>query len=64
MRKKFFIILVFWWSMIFPSLSLNSFTTDIIDDNINYTDLNNDVSRKEILEKAEYSISFFLFSQK
>ena len=64
MNKKFFILLLFWWSMIFPSLSLNTFTTDIIDDNISYAELNNCATRKEILENAEYSLSFFLFSSK
>ena len=60
MKKKIIILLVFWWSIIFPSLSLNSFTTDIIDDSISYKDLYNSETRGKIIENAEYSIWFFL----
>lgn len=66
MRKKYFILLVFWWALFFPSLSFNNFTTDIIDDTISYHDLYSPEIRKEILEKSEYDlwIKTILFSNK
>lgn len=56
MNKKFIILFVFWWSLIFPSLSFNSLTTDITDTNINYEDFINKDSRKEILKNADYTL--------
>lgn len=35
MNKKFFILLIFWWSLIFPNIAYNEFTTDIILENTN-----------------------------
>lgn len=67
MKNKFFILLVFWWSMIFPSLSYNNFTTDITDKNISYSDLYSKESRKQILQNAEYDLwikTIFLSSDK
>lgn len=66
MKNKFIILVVFWWSMIFPSLSFNSFTTDITNENIKYSDLYEKDSRDEILENAEYNlwIKSILFSNK
>lgn len=66
MKNKFFILLVFWWSMFFPTLSFNNFTTDITNENINYSDLYSKNSGEEILENAECDlwIKSFLFSDK
>ncbi len=64
MRKVFLFLLVFWWSIIFPSLSFNSFTTSITNDNISYEDLYDSIKREKILENAEYSTWFFLSLQK
>ena len=65
MKNKIFILLVFWWAMFFPSLSFNSFTTDITDNAINYQDLYYIDSNTTILEKAEYDLWIkTLFSNK
>ena len=67
MKNKFFILLVFWWSMIFTSLSYNNFTTDITDKNISYSDLYSKESRNQILQNAEYDLwikTIFLSSDK
>ena len=66
MKYKCFLFLVFWWSVIFPSLSFNKFTTDITTENANYLDLYSKDSREIILENAEYDlwIKSFLFSDK
>lgn len=57
--KKFFIFLtIFFWSMIFPELSFNNFTTSITNENISYSDLYNQKSRKEILQNAEFKLWF------
>lgn len=29
MKKIYLLLLVFWWALIFPSLSINSFTTNL-----------------------------------
>ena len=65
MKNKIFILLVFWWAMFFPSLSFNSFTTDITDNTINYHDLYYIDSNTTILENAEYDLWIkTLFSNK
>ena len=56
MNKKIVILYIFWWSLLFPSLSLNSFTTDIISENISYNDLITKEKRTQILENAEFSM--------
>lgn len=56
MKNKFAILLIFWWSIIFPSLSFNDFTTNIVSQNVKYSDLYKKVSRDEILESAEYDL--------
>lgn len=54
MKKIFVILTIMFWSMIFPNLSFNDFTTDITDENISYSDLYNQTTRKEILQNAEF----------
>ena len=55
MNKKFVLIFIFWWSLIFPSLSFNSFTTDLTNSNIDYSDLSKKETRTEILKNAEFT---------
>ena len=55
MKKKFAILLIFWWSIIFPSLSFNNITTSIVSENVKYSDLYKKVSRDEIIKNAEYT---------
>lgn len=57
--KKFLVLTILFWSMIFPNLSFNSFTTDIISDEIHYSDLFQNETRNQILQHAEFS--FWLF---
>lgn len=66
MKYKFFIVFVFWWSMFFPTLSFNNFTTDIYDKNVKYSDLYSKDLQIEILENAEYDfwLKSCLFSGK
>lgn len=54
MKKIFVILTIMFWSMIFPNLSFNDFTTDITDENISYSYLYNQTTRKEILQNAEF----------
>ena len=37
MKKVLLYFVVFFWLMFFPELSLNSFTTEIEDENISYS---------------------------
>ena len=66
MKSKFFILFVFWWSMFFPTLSFNNFTTDICDKNVKYSDLYSKGLQIEILENTEYDfwLKSCLFSGK
>ena len=48
--------LIFGWTILFPNLSFNSFTTKITDSKFEYTDLFNSSSRNNILETAEYDL--------
>ena len=58
MKKIFAILIILFWSMIFPNLSFNNFTTEITDENISYSDLYNQSSREEILKNAEFKFWF------
>ena len=58
MKKFFAILIILFWSMIFPNLSFNNFTTEITDENISYSDLYNQSSREEILKNAEFKFWF------
>ena len=58
MKKIFFVLTIFFWSMLFPELSFNDFTTSINNENISYSDLYNQNSRKEILKNAKFDFWF------
>ena len=54
MKKNICIFSILIWSILFPNLAFNSFSTDLINNEIQYTDLFNKDIRKEILKSAEY----------
>ena len=56
MKKFITIVLIFFWSMIFPQLSFNCFTTQIISDDITYSDLTNPQKRQKVLQNAEFEL--------
>ena len=59
MKKFLLFFTIFFWSMIFPNISFNQFTTDIVSNNIHYSDLFNKTSRDAILQDAKFE--FWLF---
>ena len=58
MKKKFMILTLLFWSMIFPNFALNSFTTEITDPDIHYSDLYDVEKRQEILQNATFEFWF------
>lgn len=67
MKKFLTILLLFWWALIFPEFSFNSFTTELTDESINYTDFYTYEKQAEYLTQAEYTTWFetiFLSSHK
>lgn len=70
MRKKFFIIFLFWWALIFPELAINDFTSDILpNDNIsrttNFANISNTLPAKEAKSNVSYDfwLNKILFSK-
>lgn len=61
MKKIFIFLMIFFWSMIFPSLSFNRFTTRITSDDISYLDLFDKDLRADILKNVEFD--FFIMNQ-
>ncbi|MBQ9314723.1 MAG: hypothetical protein IJ220_07030 [Clostridia bacterium] len=59
MKKILIFLTIFFWSMIFPSFSFNQLTTDITGEEVQYLDLFQKESRKEILQNATFD--FYLF---
>lgn len=60
MKKIFIFFTVFFWSMIFPNLSFNNFTTDIVSNEVQYSDLFNKYTRREIIQNAKFDFWFHL----
>lgn len=60
MKKIFTFLMVLFWSMIFPGLSFNEFTTDMRSRALSSTPLLYDSNyRKELLQNAEFDFFFF-----
>lgn len=67
MKKFLTLFLLFWWALIFPEFSFNSFTTELTDENINYSDFYTSETQTEYLTEIEYTTWFktiFLSSHK
>lgn len=67
MKKFLTFLLLFWWAFIFPEFSFNSFTTELNNESINYSDFYSTEKQIEYLSEAEYTTWFetiFLSSHK
>lgn len=70
MRKKFLIIFLFWWALIFPELAINDFTSDILpNDNItqtaDFSSISSTLPTKETKNNVSYDfwLNKILFSK-
>lgn len=67
MKKFLTILLLFWWTFIFPEFSFNSFTTELIDESVNYSDFHSTYNQEISFNNVEYTTWFetiFLSSHK
>ncbi len=67
MKKFLTILLLFWWTFIFPELSFNSLTTEITAETTSPTSFYDAKQRQKLLSNAEYTTWFetiFLSSHK